>query len=1119
MSLNLSFARILIPMLVVLTSIISLSVSAGTTFTYRTRNTTSFSVVAPGLLANDLGLGVTPLAVKQLNGSNTLTGTSVQGAAVTLNADGSFTYNPSGAAALQALTPGQTVTDSFTYTLSVPGTTLGGTGMAFTNVPEAATYALVYQLAIPDMAAFNGATVPYTTNNAAAITYPIRRIAYYMELKTPTGTLEYAFASMDPFTTDATKMGVPTTQSAALFQTKVNNLTVISNSANVTQGTNLTTGNIEFWPSNYGTGLTLNLPNGDAANYDYDDNGGGTGAGYGSMQIHDHGARRTIFAYNRWGSGNGGSNSDLGIGNSPTGTHTDWTFRSNANAYSVKNLQVLVQPPVATATVTIQVSNYGVSIASVTLNEGNTGTTNFPFVATLSQVSNDPVTVQYATANGTAVAPGDFTATSGMVTIPAGQLTAPIPVSVNGDTSFETNEAFTVVLSSPTNANLITGASTATGTITNDDAVPAITLGDFALAEGNTGTTTFAVPITLSNTSYQAITVQVDTANGTATAAADYVAVVAGSATVPADTLSTVVNITVNGEIVIEPNETFTVTLSNASSGTFAKAAATVTITNDDFAPVAVDDLCPSRFDQPMVVPARGVLTNDTDPDAPSTALIAILVSPPATGTFALQADGSFTYTPVVFAVGTTTFTYRVQDATGLQSNVATVTISLQPNAAPVTTPGSVTVAEDTPQTFNFPVTDSTNDSLSIIITRPPTFGTLAVVSNVSVPRFTYIPLLNVNGADSFSFSASDGVFTATGDVAVTITPVNDAPTATSNNYEAGLNSFADATLVGGDAADGTGVTFSIVTPPTNGSVTITNAATGAFRYTPALNFLGFDSFTFRTSDGTLNSATATATIEVKPAPIFTSNPTVAPNPLLALQTLTGTSAANNGAISWSWGDGTTSDGGNATHVYAATGVYTVVTTITATTGLKTTATQLVYVGAPLNGGAGGANPSGIVITGSGTGSSGAGKGKILCNYVKREKSYYSGSLKGLAIPSTLKQEDLLSKNGILTLGAGSVATPFSVPFVLDAKGKAKSTGLPLMRIDLKKGSFSFKAQSSALTDLTEALGGTRQFTKSSTPQILNVPVTIQVGTNIFFVLTFQMKYSQSGGGIGKGGV
>jgi len=176
----------------------SASTWGGAPFQYRTRNTTPFTIAAPGLLADDLGLGVTPLAIKQLNGSNTLTGTSARGATVILNANGSFTYNPSTSPTLQALAPGQTITDTFTYTLSSPGATLGGTGMAFANVPEARDFALVYQLALPDMAAYNGATVPYTTNNAAAITYPVRRIAYYLELKTSTGTLEYAYTSMDP---------------------------------------------------------------------------------------------------------------------------------------------------------------------------------------------------------------------------------------------------------------------------------------------------------------------------------------------------------------------------------------------------------------------------------------------------------------------------------------------------------------------------------------------------------------------------------------------------------------------------------------------------------------------------------------------------------------------------------------------------------------------------------------------------------------------------------------------------------------------------------------------------------------------------------------------------------
>lgn len=1104
-----------------LLAIFSVSSWAGAPLPYRTRNTTPFTVPAPGLLADDLGLGVTPLAVKQLNGSNTLTGNSTRGASVTLNANGSFTYNPNTSAALQALAPGQTITDTFTYTISSPGATLGGTGMAFANVPETANYALVYQLAIPTVnPLYNGGTVPYSVNNAASITYPVRRIAYYLELKTAAGSLEYAYASMDPFTADVGRMGVPTTQSGAFFQARVNNLTVVSNAANVTQGTNLATGNIEFWPSNYGDDNTLPIPNASNDVFDFGDSGANTSGGYGSMQIHNFdidgagagAAGQTVMAFNRWGTGNNNTNCDLGIGNSPSG-NPDYTFRTNAGDYTIKNMQVLVLPPVATATVTIIVSNYGVSIANITQNEGNAGSANFPFVATLSQISNDIVTVQYTTANGTAVAPGDYTAVSGSVSIAAGQLTANIPVSVNGDPAFEANETFTVTLSSPTNAVLIPAGSTATGTITNDDPIPLINIGDVTQVEGNAATSTFVFPVTLSSPNAVDITLAVNTANGTATAGADYTAITGGTVTIPANTLSASVNVTVNGETVVEANETFTVTLSNPSGGSLVDGVAIGKILTEEF---AADDSFPVRFNEPIAIAARGVLANDFGPDTPATSLIAVLVAPPATGTLVLQPDGSFTYTAPAPAPGfTTTFTYRAQDPMAQMSNIATVTISLQNNAAPVTSPGSVTVLEDVPQAFNFPVTDSTNDRLTIIITRPPALGTLAVVDNTPAPQFTFVPSANVSGSDSFSFSVTDGVFSATGDVSVTITPVNDAPTATSANYEVGLNSFVNALLIGADAADGTAVTFSVVTAPSSGSVTITNVATGAFRYTPNVGFLGLDSFTFRTNDGVLNSTVATATIEAKPAPLFTSVPVVSPNPLLALQLLSGTSAANNGAVSWNWGDGSTSDGATATHTYATTGVFTVVTTITATTGLKTTFSQQVFVGAPLNGG--GATP-GIVVGGNNpSGASGSGKGKIICNYVKRDKSSYSGSLKGLTLPPTLTQKDLVGQSGILTVGVGS-PNAFSVPFTLSAQGRAKSTGLPMMQINVKKGSFSFKTQAGILTELTESLGGTRQFTKSVTPIVLNVPVTIQVGTQIFIVLTFQMKYNQSGS-IGKGGL
>jgi VCBS repeat-containing protein len=71
-----------------------------------------------GLLSNDTDSAGFPLSVNQLNGHggpNPLSGTSAMGAAVTLNRDGSFTYDPTGSPALQALAVGQTVSDSFTY--------------------------------------------------------------------------------------------------------------------------------------------------------------------------------------------------------------------------------------------------------------------------------------------------------------------------------------------------------------------------------------------------------------------------------------------------------------------------------------------------------------------------------------------------------------------------------------------------------------------------------------------------------------------------------------------------------------------------------------------------------------------------------------------------------------------------------------------------------------------------------------------------------------------------------------------------------------------------------------------------------------------------------------------
>ena len=107
-------------------------------------------------------------------------------------------------------------------------------------------------------------------------------------------------------------------------------------------------------------------------------------------------------------------------------------------------------------------------IFNVSQKEGNNGTIAFSFAVTLSATALSPVTVNFTTANGTAIAPGDYTATSGTLTIPAGSMGGIINVSVIGNTVKEANETFYVKLSNPS-PNAYLGNTQATGTIVNDD--------------------------------------------------------------------------------------------------------------------------------------------------------------------------------------------------------------------------------------------------------------------------------------------------------------------------------------------------------------------------------------------------------------------------------------------------------------------------------------------------------------------------------------------------------------------------------------------------------------------------------------------------------------------------
>ena len=202
------------------------------------------------------------------------------------------------------------------------------------HVPEAKNYQLVYQLDLDKL----GADIHWDVDNRAKIQAPFDRIAYCLELVDGNGVAQDVYVSMDAFTDSLDKIGVPTLQSGARFQQNVAHLNVFSDVTGLVTGTDLAGGNLEFWPNNYGPNNSANVPNASATVYDFGDEPTDPADGYGSMQVHNHDAKQTIFALNHWREG---QKADLGIGNSPTG-NPDWTFTGNAGNFKSKRLRVLV---------------------------------------------------------------------------------------------------------------------------------------------------------------------------------------------------------------------------------------------------------------------------------------------------------------------------------------------------------------------------------------------------------------------------------------------------------------------------------------------------------------------------------------------------------------------------------------------------------------------------------------------------------------------------------------------------------------------------------------------------------------------------------------------------------
>jgi VCBS repeat-containing protein len=417
-------------------------------------------------------------------------------------------------------------------------------------------------------------------------------------------------------------------------------------------------------------------------------------------------------------------------------------------------------------------------------------------------------------------------------------------ISYTPSADYHGSETFTYTLN---------GGSTATVTVTvsavND--APVSVDDSFTVDEGGTKTVAILANDTDADLDPLEITVLTQTLHGTVTVHTD------GTITYVHDGSET-------------DSDSFTYKVKDGTEdGNIATVTITVMPVND--APVATDDNYAVLENQSLIVTAGNrLLSNDTD--AEGNPLTASLVSDPSHGTLTLNPNGTFTYTPNAGYHGTDSFTYKANDGSA-DSNTATVTITVNSvNDAPVAVADGITVAEGGTATILTGGatsvlandTDADSDPLTAILVTGPTNGTLTLLADGT---FSYAHNGGETTTDSFTYKANDG--TANGNittVSITVSPVNDAPVAQSDNYSTNedqtLNvSLGNKILLNDTDAEGNPLTASLVSDPSHGTLTLN--PNGTFTYTPNAGYHGTDSFTYKANDGSADSNTATVTITV----------------------------------------------------------------------------------------------------------------------------------------------------------------------------------------------------------------------------------------------------------------
>jgi hypothetical protein len=291
---------------------------------------------------------------------------------------------------------------------------------------------------------------------------------------------------------------------------------------------------------------------------------------------------------------------------------------------------------------------------------------------------------------------------------------------------------------------------------------------------------------------------------------------------------------------------TYSVTDSLGNSDT-----ATETITITPPALVAVNDAYTGLYGVPVTGDASG-----GDSFAPGSAFA--IATPPTNGSVIMNGNGTFTYTPAPGFSGTVTFTYTVTDPTGQQA-LATETIVITPPAL-LAVDDSYTTVFNTPVNGNAATGDTYVPGSVFAVLAAPTQGSVTMSSSGT---YVYTPPANFIGTVTFTYQVTDPtgqVRTATETIVVSpplLTAVNDTYTTPFNTPLNGNAALGDVYAPGS--------VFSATSSPNHGTVVMN--ANGTYRYIPALNFTGTDTFTYTITDPTGRTVTATETITVSARP------------------------------------------------------------------------------------------------------------------------------------------------------------------------------------------------------------------------------------------------------------